>query len=193
MSAFARAAYIVSARHLNGSVVCKAADALPFLLRVGQTVHFVPPTLRGPRAAQVASIEEMPTGAWEVTFEGVDNIDIAESLAGSYCLVAEDELPEITVEDDAAVLKGFAVQDSTYGDLGVIEDVLVNPAQTTLDIQGPHGQVLVPFVDEFVAEVDEDARVVHTHIPESLLVLNAPGQDVGNARGEGESAEGGES
>ncbi len=176
MSSFTRAAFIVSARHLNGSVVCKAADALPFLLREGQTVHFVPPTLRGPRSARVVSISEMPSNAWEVSFEGVDNIDVAESLAGSYCLVAENELPEVHPEDDAVVLQGYAVHDTVHGSLGVVEAVLVNPAQSTLEIQGSNGQVLVPFVDEFVVQVDEESRTIQTSIPASLLTLNAPGQ-----------------
>ena len=186
MSSFTRAAFIVSARHLNGSVVCKAADMLPFLLREGQTVHFVPPTLRGPRSARVVSISEMPSDSWEVSFEGVDNIDVAENLAGSYCLVAESELPEVHPEDNAVVLQGYAVHDSVHGSLGVVEAVLVSPAQSTLDIQGPHGQVLVPFVDEFIVHVDEETHTIQTSIPESLLTLNAPGQVAGG------SAEGGE-
>lgn len=176
MSAFSRAAYIVSARHRNGSVVCKAADALPFLLREGQTVHFVPPTLRGVRSTRVLSIKDMPSEGWEVAFEGVESIDAAEALAGSYCLVAEDELPDIGVADDVAVLQGFSVHDLVHGELGSVVAVHVNPAQATLEIEGPYGQVLIPFVDEFVSHVDEDARTMQTNIPESLLVLNASTQ-----------------
>ena len=185
MVSFSRAAYIVSARHRNGSVVCKAADALPFLLREGQTAHFIPPSLRGVRHARVVSIKEMPSDGWEVVFEGVDTIDLAEALAGSYCLVAEDELPDIGVADDVALLQGFSVHDTAHGDLGCVVAVHTNPAQVTLEIEGSYGQLLIPYVDEFITQVDEDARAIQTNIPESLLTLNASAPVVVDGSDEG--------
>ena len=173
MATFTRAAFITSARHLNGSVVCKAADGLPFLLREGQTAHFVPPTFDAPRNARVASIEDIKPDSWAVHFDGVDSPEAAEALNGCYCLVADDELPELAPEDHPGTLVGFAVTDDVFGDLGKVAFVQGTPAQATLEIEGPRGSVLVPLVDEFVVELDADARAIRTSIPTSLLVLNS--------------------
>lgn len=173
MNAFARAAYIASTRNLDGSVVCKAADTLPFLLAAGQQVHFVPPTLRGPRQARVLSVEEYRPGAWEVAFEGVGTIEAAQALVGSYCLVAEEELTLPHASAHPYALQGFSVEDATFGALGIVVSVQENPAQTLLEIEGERGLVLVPYVDEFVASIDEKTKVIFTTISESLLALHA--------------------
>lgn len=179
MNTFARVAYIASTRNLNGSVVCKAADTLPFLLAAGQHVHFVPPTLHGPRQARVLSVEEYRSGLWEVAFEGVETIDVAKALVGSYCLIAEEELTLSHAAERSYALQGFSVEDATFGLLGTVVRVQENPAQTLLEIEGARGLVLVPFVDEFVANIDDVAQVIFTTLSESLLALNAhtEGQD----------------
>lgn len=189
MSNFLRAAYVSQARNMNGSVVCKAAGALPFLLYEGLTVHFVPPTLRGPRTAAVERVSSLREGAWEVSFAGIDSIDDAEAIAGSFCLAAIDDLPDASVEEAPALLVGYAVEDAAFGFLGTVEDVLESAAQATLSVVGERGEVLVPFVEEFVEEVDEGSATVRTRIPQGLLDLNrAAASAATGAPREGEDA-----
>ena len=176
MSGFARAAQIVTTRGNQGSVVCKAAGALPFLLREGQTAHFVPPTLRGPLTAVVEQMRAANEGAWEVVFSDVRSLGDAEALMGSYCLVPDDQLPALSAADEPVLLVGYSLHDAAFGDLGSVEEVQQSPAQALLVVQGARGQVLVPFVDEFVVEVDEQERVVRTRIPEGLIALNEQGE-----------------
>ena len=172
MKTYARAAYVAHARNLDGSVVCKGADGLPFLLAVGQQVHFVPPTLRGPRTAVVRAVSARGQDTWDVSFEGVDSIDSSESIVGSYCLVADDELPAMSPEDEPALLAGFAVEDEALGTLGEVAAVEGSAEQALLVVEGPYGQVLVPFVDALVLNVDETSRIVTTSVPEGLVHLN---------------------
>lgn len=179
MTSFARVAYIASARNLDGGVVCRPASTLPFLLAEGQQVYFVPPILRGPRQAHVLSVTEIRPGSWEVFFEGVDSREDAEALVDSYCLVAQDELPVFDVAQSPQTLQGFAVEDAAFGPLGVVVLVQDNSAQVLLEIEGKRGLVLVPYVDEFVARIDEAKRVVYTTVSESLLTLNANGEGRG--------------
>ena len=75
MSAFARVAFIAKTRNLEGSVVATSADGLPFLLCEGMEVHFVPPSLRGPRNARVSSIRQIREDSYEVSFEDVEGIE----------------------------------------------------------------------------------------------------------------------
>lgn len=173
MSGFTRAAYVLQTRNLNGGVICKAADTLPFLLEQDQQVFFVPPTLRGPRTARVASVTFLRKDAWEVTFDEIDTPEQAEAIVGSYCLVPTSELPDITVEDTPAVLVGFAVEDTSFGVLGTVEEILENPAQFTLSVVGNEGYVLIPFVDEFIKDVNEEEGIITTSVPRALVDLNA--------------------
>lgn len=172
MSAFARVAHIAKTRNLEGSVVVHGIDGLPFLLSEGMLVHFVPPTLRGPRKARVESVEQVREGSFAVKFAGIDSIDDAEQLIGSYCLVAKADLPKIDMEGAPQTLLGFSVEDRTRGPLGSVVEVLASSVQGTLVVQGPTGQVMIPVVDEFVVGIDEGSRLVHVDVPASLIDLN---------------------
>ena len=77
MGAYTRVAYISKPKSLNGWVVCHAADGFPFALEPGLTVHFVPPSMRGPRSATVAEVRSARSGVWDVRFEGVETPDDA--------------------------------------------------------------------------------------------------------------------
>ena len=179
MGDYARVAHIVSTRHLDGSVVCRPADPLPFLLAPGQTAHFVPPLLKGPRKARVEEMSELGGGHWAVSFAGVDSVGDAEPLVGLYCLVAEDELDLPPVEDAPSRLVGWEVEDERFGPLGSIGRVQEGPAQTMLVVEGVLGEVLIPFVDEFVRGLDDTRRCVAVALPEGLIGLNKPRRAVG--------------
>lgn len=172
MSAFARVARIAKTRNLEGSVVANGADGLPFLLCEGMKVHFVPPTLRGPRAASVAQIKYLKEDAYEVFFDGIESIDEAEKIVDCYCLARKEDLPELDVFDVPQRLIGHSVVDGNFGELGVVADVLVNSAQAVLVVEGNHGEVMIPIVDEFVVDFDEEQEAIFVSIPESLLTLN---------------------
>lgn len=170
MSAWVRVAKITKTRNLEGSVVARSADDLPFLLFEGLWVHFVPPSLKGPRMARVATVRSMKDDVYEIEFEGVDSIEDAESIAGCYCLASRDALPE-QIDDPPIDWMGFCVHDECLGDLGFVDEVQVGPAQSLLVVQGSHGSVMIPIVDEFILDVDEDARLIAVSIPESLFDL----------------------
>ena len=121
----------------------------------------------------MTSVREVRDKYWEVAFQGIDTVDAAEALAGSFCLVARDDLPDIGIDEALELLVGFSVEDERYGALGVVREVRVSPAQALLVVEGERGEVLIPYVDEFVTGVSESARVVSTSILESLLLLNA--------------------
>lgn len=159
-----------------GEVKVEPIDELPFLLEPGMEVHLTPPRLTGLRSAAVERVSEMGEG-WAVKFAGCDDSTAAFELVGRLCLVAIDDLPELEPELDPGQLLGLAVVDEELGALGEVVDVLVNPEQLTLVVaaagDGDAGarEVLIPFVDEFVRDIDDESLVVA--IPPALLDLNA--------------------
>lgn len=116
-------------------------------------------------------MQDLREGSWLVHFSGVDNAEDAQAICGCYCLVPQEAMPELKPEDTPVLMTGWSVEDEAFGALGQIVDVLESPAQATLVVEGERGQVLIPFVDEFVQELDEGAQRVRVAIPESLLEL----------------------
>lgn len=110
-----------------------------------------------------------------LSFEGVDDRNAAEELRGVKLFAA-------AVEDDDEgwyehELVGLAVL--VDGERrGVVSALLTMPAQDLLEVTLDDGtEVLVPFVDDIVPEVDINAGTVLITPPPGLFELNSPEQD----------------
>ncbi len=172
MKTWAQVAQLVSSQGLKGRFVARSVQGLPFLLEEGMKVHFVPPTLEGPRNATVSSVEYLNGADFRVTFKGISDRDTSERLMGSFCVVNTKDLPanyESMVTYGWQVV-GFEVQDEVFGNIGTITQVEQMPTQDLLYIQGSFGEVLVPYVEDFIIDIDEDESVMHTRIPSGLIV-----------------------
>ena len=172
MRAWANVAELAKPKNLAGGLVARSAPGLPFLLREGLEVAFVPPQLDAPRRARVASVREQAKGTFLVTFEGVDSIEVAERLAGCCCLVRRADLPQDALAPSSTGLEGFEVRDARAGHVGFVAGVEEGPGQTLLCVERPDGRTsLVPLVDALVADIDEDARRIDVDVPDGLLDL----------------------
>lgn len=69
-------------------------------------------------------------------------------------------------------LIGCDVMDEAGSILGQLTDVLNLPGQDVLAIQSASGEVLLPFIAEFVPEVDIENRKIVVRPPAGLLELN---------------------
>jgi 16S rRNA processing protein RimM len=90
-------------------------------------------------------------------------------------LVAEvdpTELPDDPDEYYDHQLEGLAVRSVDGVELGVVEQMVHGPAQDLFVIRRPDGgELLLPFIAEFVPEVDLEDGVVLVDPPEGLLSL----------------------
>ena len=172
MGAWVRAAHVVRTKNLQGSVVCHAAEGLPFLLHEGLQVHFVPPTLKGPRQACVESLTPVADDVWEVHFAGIDTIDDAEQLVGCTCLALASQLPNIPATSLFEPMVGCTLVEAEAGPVGIISAVRPGPAQSLLVVTTPEGdEVLIPAVDAFLGPIDHQTNTVHATLPSGLLSL----------------------
>ena len=90
---------------------------------------------------------------------GIDTIDQVEKLQFQYLEAhgePEADEDEFLVED----LIGLRVLDENGDDLGEVDDVIVNPAHETLVV----GEILIPFVEQFVDAVDFDEEIVRVRL-----------------------------
>ncbi len=128
--------------------------------------------LDDPGASLVVERTHWHSGRLLVTFQGVTDRNAAEALRGTLVHVerAEDELPEDPEEFYDSSLEGCAVvlRDGTV--VGEVVDVVHLPAQDLLAVRREgRSEVLIPFVEQLVPEVDLAARVIVVDPPGGLL------------------------
>ncbi|MFR4999361.1 MAG: ribosome maturation factor RimM [Slackia sp.] len=172
---WADVAELIATQGLKGRLVARSVRGLPFLLSEGSAVFFVPPTLDGPRCARVRSVQHLGAGEYAVEFDKVRDRDAAELIAGSHCLISYDDLPddfEDILHANAEYLEGFLVVDRTLGDIGRIVDVRDMPTQELLVVEGIAGEAMIPLVEDFIVDFDDDARVLTMDLPAGLVPLD---------------------
>ncbi len=172
MSSWTKAAYLSKARQLQGGLVARNAAGLPFLLRPGLEVSFVPPTLDGDRHGVVESVERLSGEDYLVFFRNIRDIDAAQRLAGSFCLARTEDVGEALAQTPGLRLEGCRVVDIALGEVGVVSGIVDNLSQQLLEVTSSDGSVfLVPNVDAIVVSFDVDARIVRTSLPAGIMDL----------------------
>lgn len=160
-------ARVGKARGLEGEVTATTAGNLPFSVYAGLHVHVVPPSLQGPRELDVTSVSEGAGNTYQLRFAGIDTIDAAEQIAGRFLLADERDLEGL---DMPLREIGRTVIDERHGELGQIKEIIETAAHDVWVIEGQHGEVLVPVVDEVIVDYPEDAdAAIRTHVMDGLL------------------------
>lgn len=100
---------------------------------------------------------------------GVDNMDVAEDLAG--CKVYIPSMDFIDLQDDEFFyhdLIGSTVYSDTGETLGTV-DHIIKGGQFVLVIKGENNkEIMVPFVDELVPEVNIEEKTITVNLIEGL-------------------------
>jgi 16S rRNA processing protein RimM len=112
------------------------------------------------------------SGRFVVHFAGVDDRNAAEALRGQTLTIEVDpaELPEDPDEfyDHQLVGLNVALEDGSL--IGVIGEVIHLPSQDLLSVKREGDtEVLIPFVMEFVPDIDLDSKTVTITPPPGLL------------------------
>ena len=111
-----------------------------------------------------------------VSFSSIDNINITDNIndvtkyVGSSLFVDEMDLEEL---DDGEFyyndLIGLECFDNSGNKLGIVEDIRELPRGILLEINLGKKTGLVPFVDEFIENIDLDENKIIINVIEGLL------------------------
>ncbi|MBR0374904.1 MAG: 16S rRNA processing protein RimM [Mogibacterium sp.] len=106
-----------------------------------------------------------------VRLDRVTTRDAAEALNGREVYIHEDDLvPLPEGEYYFRDLIGLRVVDRQSGeDIGVLEDIIENPAQNIYVVVRDNREVLIPAVDAFVKEIDPAQGVIWIELIEGML------------------------
>jgi 16S rRNA processing protein RimM len=162
---------ILRPQHNRGQVVVAADTDFPAeRFAPGATVYRV-------RDAAVETLRVAESrqhdARWIVRFDGVDSIDGAETLRGVELRVPVDALMPLGpgayyVHD----LVGCDVRTVSGAFVGRVVRVDVGSGIPLVVVEGDAGEVLVPFADVFVRQVDLAGRRIEIDPPAGLLEVN---------------------
>ncbi len=165
---------IGKAHGIKGEVTVEVRTDDPDLRFAPGTELVTDPAARGPLTVRR---NREQGGRLVLSFEGVDDRNAAEALRNTL-LVADidpDETPDDPDEYYDHQLEGLAVRTLDGVELGVVEQMIHGPAQDLFSIRRPNGgELLLPFIVEFVPEIDLDRGVVTADPPAGLLALSEP-------------------
>lgn len=105
-----------------------------------------------------------------IRFEGHEGRDAAEALRDRYLLRPFDEL-EATEEGEIFYheLLGMRVTTLDGRDVGEVVEIYEIKPSDLLEVKGPGGTVLIPFIPEMIHSVDTEERLIMVDPPEGLL------------------------
>lgn len=128
------------------------------------------PASRAPRELVVTGLRPFKEG-WLITFDGITDRTEAERWNGRHLLVPVEELSEPEPgEVFAHELVGMMlVDDGTGADLGEVSEFYEVPQGILLEFRTATGVANLPFVEEFVREVDREGRRIIVRLPDGLL------------------------
>jgi len=133
-------------------------------------VLWLDPKSRTPREVHVTGLRPFKDG-WLLTIDAVTDRNEAERWNGRHLLVPVEELSE---PDEGEVfaheLVGMTLVDAASDEtLGEVIEFYELPQGLLLEFRGEKGVHSVPFVDEFVEEVDREGRRIVVRLPDGLL------------------------
>jgi 16S rRNA processing protein RimM len=160
---------IATVHGIRGEVTVHPLTDDPGRFRVGATVLLEAPALPAtPRRILGARRHQQ---RYLILLEGVPDRTAAEALRGGRLCVREADLPalppgQVWLHD----VPGMAVESEEGEDLGTVHELLeTGDDRRVLVVRGPRGEVLVPFIEQFVLAVDRDARRIRIRVLEGLL------------------------
>lgn len=166
-------ATLVKPKNLNGRFVARPAAGLPFVLREGMRVVFVPPQLDLPREGAVDYLNAVDATSWEIGFDTVGDGAMAQGLVGCHCLVKREDVESAFADDETVLWVGWQVVDAVGAPIGDVSAMIQNPAHPLLEVERADGsgRTLIPVVDAFIVSVNEEGRAIVVDLPEGLLDL----------------------
>ncbi len=80
--------------------------------------------------------------------------------------------PLLDAEFDRSDLVGLQVRTSSGEPVGTVREVMWGPANDNLVVDGPAGEVLVPFIEDVILSVDLPGKSITIEPIDGLLDLN---------------------
>ncbi len=164
-------ACVTSAKDRKGRLVVHGVASLSSLLCEGLDVAFVPPVVDAPRFSCIESLRFISDTSASIGLSTIDTPERARLLVGCHMLIRATVCAHDT-KTPYTDMVGYRVFDATEGEIGLVKRLADNPGQFLLEVACLDGHTaLVPFVEEIVVHIDDEACRIDLVAPRGLFDL----------------------
>jgi len=103
-----------------------------------------------------------------VKFESVNTKEEGARFSGNEVYAISSQLPKIK-QNQLALLEGLQVFDEHDHMIGTVTEVMELPSQLVLQIESRHGELMIPFHEDFIIELFPEENRLQLQLPEGLL------------------------
>lgn len=168
-TAFIRIAQITKPQGLEGAMRVEAILDDDRVFEAGRSVTIMRGALR--KNSQIEFFRRQH-GRLVLKLRGIDTIAEVESMVGAEIGIPPDQLPPAEQGFFYTFqLKGCNVV-AAGEPLGTVTDVLDCGGTYVLQVDGKGGEILIPFAQSYLREIDLGQRRIEVALPEGLLDLN---------------------
>lgn len=106
-----------------------------------------------------------------VLFEEVTSPEKGKQYTHTAICLSEKDINQYFKKDADSLdyLIGYKVIDENEGEIGIIEEMVENPGQVLLSINHNGKEIMIPFVEDFVVELNKRKKEIILNLPEGLV------------------------
>ncbi|MFA6260178.1 MAG: ribosome maturation factor RimM [Bacteroidia bacterium] len=104
-----------------------------------------------------------------VKLRGIDSPEMAQLLEGQDVLTPAGRGRKTSSREDD--LTGYRLIDIKHGEIGIVQGLEEMPGQWMIQAIKEGKEFLIPYVDAFIQEIDDDAQSITLDLPDGFLEI----------------------
>ena len=158
--------YISKTHGLKGHVILRLNE----LVNIDENIKSIFLELNGSQVPYFIEECRPNNAGYIIKLETIDVVDMSKKLIGKKAFALSDFI----LEEDESLKEfiGYAIIDSKLGNIGNIADVDEKTDNAIIKVIHPSGvEIILPFNDDFIIEIDDDLKTIKFNAPEGLIEM----------------------
>ena len=159
---------IIKPHGILGEVKVKLFNSKSKTLKVGQTIWILDSMNKS--SSYIIERLSLLSEKSKIKFRDIDDRNAAELIRNSILSVSRNDFPELGIDEFYLIdLIGYSVLDQNGVNIGIISDIMENPANEIIVITNNNKEYLIPFINEFVKFFDHLKKEIMINVIDGLI------------------------
>lgn len=158
--------YISKTHGLKGHVILRLNE----LVNINEDIKSIFLDLNGSQVPYFVQECRPNNTGYILKLETIDIVETSKKLIGKKAFA----LPNFVLAEDESLKEfiGYAIIDAKLGNIGNISDVDEKTENAIIKVIHPSGfEIILPFNDDFIIEIDDDLKTIEFDAPEGLIEM----------------------
>ena len=123
----------------------------------------------------IAEIRQKSTDSFLINFDDINTDSKAREFLGSDVFILKSDLKQEAQRNSFKQINkviGYQVIDNKFGILGNLESYHDIPSNPLLVVKSEEKEILIPFQEEFIIDVNDSEKIIYCKIPDAIINLN---------------------